>query len=59
MIRLAVTCFIVALVAGLFGLTGVHGAALFAAKVLFTLFTAGTLLFGVIGLTAGKAMSSN
>lgn len=54
MLKLALTCLLVALIAGAFGFTGIAGAAAGIAKVLFGLFLALCLVFFLIGMFVAK-----
>jgi uncharacterized membrane protein YtjA (UPF0391 family) len=57
MLRWAVIFLIVGLVAGLLGFTGIAGASIGIAKVLFFLFLVLFLIFLVLGLTVFRAVS--
>jgi uncharacterized membrane protein YtjA (UPF0391 family) len=56
MLRWAVIFLVIALVAGLFGFTGIAGGALTIAKVLFFIFIAIFVILLVMGLMAGRAI---
>jgi uncharacterized membrane protein YtjA (UPF0391 family) len=58
MLRWALIFLIIGLVAGIFGFTGVEGAAVSIAKTLFFLFLVIFLVLMVLGLTVGKKISS-
>ena len=58
MLRWALIFLIIGLVAGIFGFTGVEGAAVSIAKTLFFLFLVIFLVLMVMGLTVGKKISS-
>ncbi|HJR56985.1 MAG TPA: DUF1328 domain-containing protein [Rhizomicrobium sp.] len=58
MLRWALIFLIIGLVAGIFGFTGVEGAAVSIAKTLFFLFLVIFLVLMVLGLTVGKRISS-
>ena len=58
MLRWALIFLIIGLVAGIFGFTGVEGAAVSIAKTLFFLFLVIFLVLMVMGLTIGKKISS-
>jgi uncharacterized membrane protein YtjA (UPF0391 family) len=56
MLKWALIFFLVSLVAGLFGFTGIAGGALTIAKVLFFIFIAIFVILLVMGLMAGRAI---
>jgi uncharacterized membrane protein YtjA (UPF0391 family) len=56
MLKLALFFFIVSIIAGLFGFTGISVAAAGIAKVLFFIFIVAFVLFLVLGLMAGSAI---
>jgi uncharacterized membrane protein YtjA (UPF0391 family) len=58
MLRWALIFLIIGLVAGIFGFTGVEGAAVSIAKTLFFLFLVIFVVLLVLGLTVGKRISS-
>jgi uncharacterized membrane protein YtjA (UPF0391 family) len=58
MLRWALIFLVIGLVAGIFGFTGVEGAAVSIAKTLFFLFLVIFLVLMVLGVAAGKRISS-
>jgi uncharacterized membrane protein YtjA (UPF0391 family) len=59
MLRWAVIFLVIGLLAGAFGFTGVEGASLQIAHVLFFLFLVIFLVFLVLGLTAARKISGD
>jgi len=57
MLRWALIFLVIGLVAGIFGFTGVEGAAVSIAKTLFFLFIVIFLVLLVLGMAAGKRIS--
>ena len=56
MLKLALFFFVVSIVAGLFGFTGIAAGTADIAKILFGLFLIICVVFLVLGLMAGKAL---
>jgi len=56
MLKWALFFFVISLVAGLFGFTGISAATAEIAKILFYIFVALFVIFLIIGLMAGRAI---
>ena len=59
MLKWAFAFLVIALIAGALGFTGVAGAAMGVAKILFFLFVVGFLVFLALGLMAGKKIAGD
>lgn len=58
MIRLAITCLVIGLIAALLGFGGIAGAFIGVAKILFFVAIALFVVFLVLGMAAGKSVSN-
>jgi uncharacterized membrane protein YtjA (UPF0391 family) len=56
MLKLAVLFFVISIIAGLFGFTGISAAAAGIAKVLFFIFIIAFAVFLILGLVVGSAL---
>ena len=57
LLRWALVCLVIAIIAGLLGFTNIAGASMDVAKILFWIFLVGVVILFLLGIIAGRAVT--